>query len=799
MLLTTLKSLARHRAFSIPSILMLAGGTAIASICFAVLESAVLNAVPYGSPTRLVQAMKSQRSAGDAFWRLTRADFELLRERSRSFESLGYESAVPGSIAGLPIGQAGAMIAKVSPGFLDTLRIKPGLGRLFRPEDFEPASQGAVLLSAHFWTSAFSADPEVLGKVVTLQGARYTVIGVAPKAIRRPVNVADVWIPDTATATAADSASAGDKQVVARLREGITIEDARREIEGLKPAPMKGFQESYADRFALLSLVDQLVGATGSILNLLLGACLLVQLLACLNVGHLLLARRMGKAQELGIHMALGCSRERLCFNLLIEAVSVALPAALAALLIVWLMLPVATTVTSMAIGVETNAAISAQVLAFAIGLGLLSSVVCAVVPAVLVLRLDAALLMHERWRMSDLAFSASRLQDILVVAQVAAAVFVLSGFGLLAKSVYRLSAVNLGFKAEGLSYSMFDSGKLEFPASMHKLDEALLRIARLPAVESAAIGSTPVLTGASMKLSVAALTDAREWARVPPVHLQSVSEDYFATMGIALLEGRSFNRSDIKGSPCVVIVNRSFARLAWPKIGASGRYVDLNGGAGGERSPCEIVGVVSDARDVQLALPPEPALFFPHLQRPASGQATIITRSASVDLPVESIRKIVAEADPTRQWNFSTNLGELISTAIRPSTTRAKLLGGLAGLALLLALSGMYAAASFRFSQQAKDFGVRIALGASAKQLTVLIYSHYARLAVTGGLAGAAAGVALGRGFSAGLSLFQAEAFDFTVFAAAPLVCIVVVLGAIAAPTRRATTANPILLLRSE
>lgn len=794
-----LKSISRHPAFSIPAILMLAGGIAVSSVCYAVLGAAVLSAIPYEEATRLVQAMKSPKLASDSYWRLTRADFEILRHRARSFESLGYEVDVQGTIAGVPGGQTGVMIARVSPGLLTTLKMRPVLGRSFQPEDFQPGSPGVVLLSFGFWSGAFSANPGALGTQVMIDGRSYAVIGVAPRAVRRPVNVADIWIPDTSTETAPDAAALGDKLVVARLRQGVSLADAQRETEGLKPASIQGLPSTDTDRFSLFSFADQVVGAAGPILTLLLCACLSIQLLACLNVGHLLLARRMSKARDLGIQLALGCGKGRLCLNVLAEAAGVAVAAVLVAIPMVMILLPAAATVTSIAIRSETHANISLSVLAFSAGLGFLSSLICAVVPALLLLRLEVASLIHERWRMSELSLSASRVQDILIVVQMATAVLVMAGFGLLAKSVHQLSEVSLGFNSERLSYTTFDAGTVGFPASAHSLEAARESLARLPSVKSAAIGSTPLLTGAAMRLGVAALTDEGGWAALPPVLMQSVSGSYFNTMGVPLLAGRSFNLRDVRGAPCVAIVNRSFARLVWATPNATGRRIDISG-TGSGRAPCEIVGVAGDTRDITIASPPEPAVFFSHLQRAGSGQSTILIRtSGGHAVPTESIRGIVAAVDPTRHWNFSTDVGSLVATAIKPASTRAYLLGGLAALALLLAAGGMYAAATFSLGQRAREFGIRMALGAGKRDLAALVYGHYARLAAAGALAGVAAGLSVGRFFGAGLSLFEVKSFDVAVFTIVPLAGIVAVLAAIAAPTRRAAAANPSRLLRSE
>lgn len=772
----------------------------LATVCFAVLESVVLQAIPYEEPSRLVQVMKSPRQVSDSYWRLSAADFEVLRQRSRSFETFGYESHARAQVGGSPAGPTGAMVARVSPGLIEALRMRTAVGRPFRPEEYISGDQRAAILSYGLWTIAFAADPDVVGRSVTIDGEGFAVIGVAPREFRRPVSLADLWIPDVNSGAARDAAAISDKLVIGRLRRGVSMEEAQREIDALQPvsAPGSGGGVQGDDRFVLLSLTDQLVGKAGRILNLLLAACLAIQLLACVNVGHLLLARRMGRARDLGIQLALGCSRARLCAQVVAESLGVSLAAVAVSLLLFPFLLPAVAAVASAAIGSETHAGLSASVLVFSAAMGVASAMACSVVPAVLLLRLEVTTLLHERREMSGLALTAARVQDVLVILQVAAAVCVMTGFGLLAKSVYNLSAVTLGFEPARLSYSVFDAGPMGLPASALKVEEAIESLGRLPGVSSVAAGSTPLLTGAGMRLGLSVQTDQGEWHRVPPVLMQSVSSGYFATMGIPLVEGRAFTSRDVRGAPCVAIVNRSFARLVWPGTSAIGRRIDIGGGAGG--ATCEVVGVSGDSRDLMLSSPPEPAVFFSHLQRSGSGHVTILIRTAGdTPVPLETIRRAMAAADPSRRWDMTTDVGALVATAIKPSGTRAKLFGGLAVIALLLAAAGMYSAATFSLNERVKEFGVRTALGASPRQLAWFVYRHYGRLAAAGGMLGALAGVWLTRLAAAGLPLFETTAFDPAVFATVPVLCAAVVLAAIVAPTRQASTADPSALLRAE
>lgn len=627
-----------------------------------------------------------------------------------------------------------------------------------------------------------------------MNGISYTVIGVTPPQVKRPVSSADVWIPDATPAEDPSASKIGDKLVVCRLRTGVSLKDAERELSKLKPAPNRDSGHTGAERFFALSLADQIVGPAARILNLLLAACLLIQLLVCLNVGHLLLARRMNRVRDLGVQMALGCSAGRLCWNVVGEAMTLAAAVGVA-LPLIMLCLPTAGVVASAAIRSETHPVLSIPVLVFSIGAGFASSGVCAVVPALVLIRLEVTSLLHERWRLSDLALSASRLQDILIVVQLATAVAIMSGFGLLAKGLYQLSSVSLGFNPEGLSYAMFSGGAATFPGSAHNLERVVDRLSQLSGVDSVAIGSTPILMGVGMKTRVDVRTNTGEWTPMPSVVMQTVSGGYFRTMGIAL-KGRTFNDRDVRRAPCVAVVNQSFARVAWATTDALGKWIDVGGPA--RRIPCEVVGIAADTRDVAITLPPEPTVYFSHLQRAGSAHATILIRASRAPSE-EKVRAEVAAEDPNWRWDFSTDVGALVRTAIRPASVRARLNGSLAAVALLLAAGGMYAAVTFSLSERAKDLGVRVAPGAGTVQLMTFIYGHYSRLGAAGSLVGAAGAIWLGRFLIAGLSVVEVSRFDPLVFTAVPAFCFVMVLAAILPPVRHALRRNPASLLRAE
>jgi predicted permease len=791
-----LRFIVRDPKFSIPAILMLAVGVGLSGICYAVLEAAVFNAIPYDAPSRLVEIGRGGRLLEAARWRLTKADFESLRNSANWFEEIGYEVDSAGFIssdsgAPTPVGKAA-----ISPRLLNVFRVKPLLGRAFLPEDFDAAAPGTVLLSYSLWSQVFSSDPAVLGKPVTVDGTRAIVVGIMPKSMRLPVATAGLWLPDRRSGL--DDETSGDKLVVARLRGAVSLQQAQRDSELLEVKSLPGLSRTATDndRYRVVSLVDQLVGKTSRILNLLLAACLLLQVAACFNVGHLMVARRLRRAGDLGVQLALGSGMGRIYRNVVFEAGAIAAAGIAVAVPVIVAALPGAGVLASNVLSAEVHPELSLSVLAFGSALAAVSTLICAAGPILVLRRIEVISLIGRRWQTGELSVSASRLQDALVVLQVSIAVLLAVTLGVLLRGVYRLSNVDLGFQAESVSYISFDGGKTRLPESAVLLDEALRRLSQLPGVASAAVGSTPLLAGGRVVYAVSVKT-AQGWVNTPPAAYQSVSDAYFATLGIPFLKGRAFDRRDVPAGQCVAIVNRAFASSYWPGADAVGAEIDFSGGFGARRL-CTIVGVVADSRSVGLSSPPEPEFFRSFRQIRASANTVVIVRTAQKkSVSLAAVRRVVTEIDPTQRADFSTDIGSMVRSALMPAGTRAKLLGAIALCVFLLAAGGMYATASYHLGERAREIGIRMAMGASPFDIAILVYRRYAALAGLGGLLGGIAGIAFTRQAAASLLLSPSQAIDGLALLAAPLTCTLIVLASVAIPTVRAATVNPSDLFR--
>jgi putative ABC transport system permease protein len=777
------------------ALLMLAGGITVSACCYAILDAAVYRAIPFQSPDRLVEVVTKGRPATQS--RLSLADFKLITGFAHSFENVAYEEDVPATLERQ--GQAfTVMAAKVSSEYFRALGLRARIGRLPGPGDFGANSPMAVVISDALWKARFSSNPSVPGSRIRVDNEDAVVIGVLPENVRQPVCVAEVWICDRRPVLA----EVWDKYVVGRLRPSITIGQAAEEIAAFRPAAMPGVSagDNAANRYALLSVVDQLVGPSGRILKLVLLACLILQVLACISVGQLMLARRIGRMEEMGVRLALGASIPRLAMDVLLETAMLTMAALAAAAIATVIILPAASAAASTVLGSAIAARITPAVAGFSTVLAVASALLCALFPVFLLSRLESFALIRSRWETGPWNLTASRLQEMLMVVQVGGTIVLMMGFGLLIKSVYHLTGVPIGFDSRRLSCLVYTGSKHPFPASSNELNQALLNLSRAPGVESAGAGSVPILAGAAMRLrGVGARTSDGAWASLPPVLLNSVSAGYFGTLGVPVVDGRAFTQEDRIGSPCVAIVNQALARGVWPVERAVGQEITLNMGAP-QRHSCEVVGVVGNMRDVAIARPPEAELFVSMLQNPGAANAVIFVRAKPGQfVSPQLVNRVLLQADPTRELELTSDIGTLVSSALAPGETRLRLFGAFACIALLLAAGGSYAAARFGLSLRVRELGIRLALGARPLQIVSLTCGRYLRLSATGVLLGIAASAPFLHLFARSAALLEVGAFDMTVAATVSLACLTVIMASVVVPTVKALKRAPSQLLLTD
>lgn len=776
------RSLRRSPAFSVPAIVMLSGGIAASLCCYAVMDAAVFRAIPYQSPQLLYQLVIRGRSMARS--NLSGADFELVSNRSHCFESLAYEENFRAALTEKG-GQTNTVLAaRVSRDYFKALGLRAQLGRLPADADFRSAGTAGVVFSHALWASKFFSNKNIPGSRVTIDGEDMVVLGVLEEKVRHPVVAADVWITDIRSHVVAGDGR--NKYVIGRLRHFVPAERATQELLGLHPTDEAEFPKDVTEeeQFELVSVVDLLVGSSSRILRALLLACLILQLLACMSVGQLLVARRVSRLREAGIRLALGSSQARLWVEALGETAALMSFACLGAVAVAYVLLPAASAAASSSLGSPVDAEFTLGVFRFLALLALGSSILCSAFPLFLLRQLDSSSLIRARWESAVGSFGATHLQDLLMMGQLAGTVVLAVSFGLLLKSMYQLNDVSLGFVHDRLSCFVLGPSKLRFPASVSCLRSALAELSRSQDVQSTAVGSVPFLSGADMKLRGAGVRKTNgAWTPLPAVLLNAVSPEYFGTLGIEVVRGRSFNEGDREAAPCVVILNRSLAQSAWPDEKGVGERLALDWSARPQRT-CEVIGVVDDVRDVALARPPEPEIFTSLLQREGSLNAVIFLRAKpGRSISPQGVLKAIAGADPSREVEFASDVDELVSRAKAPGAARVKLFGAMALTALLLAAGGAYSAARFGLSLRVRELSVRLALGARPHQIVGLICRHYLRLSVSGVLLGLGISGPVLHSFAHSVAVLDGRTLDATVLLTASITCLVAIVASVIVP----------------
>lgn len=785
----------RQPAISVPAIVMLGIGISMSCVCFSLLEETVINAVPFPHPNQLVYVKKQPSGSVGSGWNLSRNDFDHLKSNAGNWLNLAYESVMLSVAGEQDKGQGKIAIAKVSREYFQVFGVRPFAGRLFRPEEFANDGTRVIIVSYRFWQTSLGGTDRAIGSQVSINQKPYVVIGIMPASVKAPVAVVEGWIADDTPILDWSAASQSNKTVIGRLRSDIDLQVAARELDRIPQLD----SDKRNMRFQIRSALEEWTGKTNWALSCLMAACLAIQFLACLNVGHLLMARRLNRIKELGVLIALGASLRSVLLSVFRESAVLSGIGMLVGVCLAFLLLPAAAALCTSLTAVECAPKLSWLVLSVGCAVGVVSSILCAVLPSLVLIGHAPMRLLQGNWAGNRSTTTVLGFQQFMLVGQVAVAVLFACCFGVVIREVHRLSSVETGFRPDRLSYAVFDLGKSWSGASAHSVENVLERVRALPGVESVAMGSTPLLTGATMQFKVSARTESGEWLTLPPVAMQTVSSGYFTTLGTPVIHGRSFTSLDVRGAPRVAIANKAFALLVWGKENAVGNQIDLAAGNGAVIG-CEIVGVVGDNRETSIGQAPVPMLYFSHLQRAGSGHLMILMRHApSSNANLKEVEKLVTASASDLRWNFSTDVQLQVDRALQPSRTRAMLLGLLSTLVLTLAAGGMYAAARFNVNSRAREFGVRVALGARVYQMVWLVYAFYGRLALLGGLLGAYLGVIAEQEIMRITPEAVAQSTGPLIYFTAPAACLLVVLIAVAEPVSRAATADPTNLLKME
>ncbi|HSK77681.1 MAG TPA: ABC transporter permease [Thermoanaerobaculia bacterium] len=797
-----LRVMIQSPGFSLAAILTLALGIGAATAIFSMVDAVLLRPLPFAGQDRLVTVWGEVRERNQAHVEVSLQDYEGWKEGNRVFSDLGLLAATDSDLAltggDQPLHVRGRL---VSANLFDVLGVRPALGRSFRPEEDRPDSQDVAVVSHGFWQRQLGGDPGVLGKSVSLDGEPHLVIGVMPAGFRFPRDV-DLWIPAGPLGTAPELKTIRVFEAIGRLKPGVSIEQAQTDmtalsvrLEEVHPQANQGY------RAALYPLVHEILGDTRPALLQLLAALALVLLIACANVAGLLLARAASRQKETAVRIALGAGRPRLIRQLLTESVLLAFLAAAVGLLLAWLGLRIVTAVGPADIPRLDEVGIDGRVLAFTLLVSLVTAVLFGLAPALQAARPDLTSSLKEGGK-SSASRGSRRLRSLLVVAEVALALVLLVGAGLVIRSFLHLQRTDLGFEPESLltmRITLYGDKRPEPHQWAAFYRDVAQRVEALPGVERASVVLLRPLSG-PIGWDYDFMIDGQtpdEQKTNPTSNHERVSPGYFRTMGIPLVAGRDFTWSDGAEAPKVAIVNRSMARRFWPGQDPLGKR--LRFGRPGREGPwMTVVGIAGDVRYRELQSV-KPDIYVPFLQDPHWAM-DLVVRTASDPLSAASaVTAAVQEVDRDQPVSGITTMERALSDTVARPRLRSFILGAFAALALLLAAVGLYGIIAQSVAQRRQEIGIRIALGAGRPEVLRLVLRQGLGLTLAGLAAGLVLAAAVGATGWLATLLYGVEPMDFVTFAAVPLVLLAVAVAASLLPALRATRVDPLTVLRAE
>jgi putative ABC transport system permease protein len=798
------RMLVKQPGFSLIAILTLALGIGANTAIFTVVDAALLRGLPYQDAGRLVQVWETRRLG----------EIKQLDASYPDYLDWGQQTAVIEGICGYT-GWDGSFTltgrteaeriegARVTASFFSVLGVTPLLGRGFLPDEDKTSAAATVIINHELWQRRFGADPQIVGRQIVLDGNGYTVLGVLPPSFQfAPMPKAELWVPLRPTPNQLNRRFMHWLDVIARLRPGISLEQASAQMNTVSARIERENADSHTGvGLKLVPLQEQIIGSVGSLLFILLVAVGCVLLIACANVANLQLLRASARRQEISIRLALGATRWRLVRQLFAESLLLTLlGGALGMTLAIWgveLLLAAIPSAQLAAMPYLQGITLNGRVFVFTSGLSLLTGVVFGLVPAWQSVKLDVNSSLKDSGRAST-GSGRQRFRSLLVVTEIALALVLLVAAGLLIKSTKRLLEVKLGFNPERLL-----TLQMELPTTKYSTDaqvrdfhqQLLSRVETLPGVISAASVNWLPLEGGPVDLLRVEGQPAPSSSAVPKTTTHVVSSAYFQTMGVALLKGRYFTDNDHQSAPQVLIINNTLARKLFGQQDPLGHRLFFEGD---DPKPFEIVGVVDDERIGELDGESVSVVYRPYLQDPWTKLNLVVRTSGEPEGVVNAVRGEVRALDQNLALYAVASMEQLI--AEHPATFLrrypALLLGIFAALALILAVIGIYGVISNMVSQRTHELGIRMALGAGRSEVLKLIIGQGLRLTLLGVASGLVGAVALTRLMRS--LLFEVSATDPLIFGFVTVLLVAAALLACYLPARRAAKLDPLAALRS-
>ena len=805
-----LRLLLKNPGFTLVGILTLALGIGATTAVFTLVNALLVRPLPYQDPSRLVLLFEHFKAQHLDTIPASPPEFLEYKTQVRSFEKLAAFNTATYNLAegDMPERIFGAV---VSADLFPLLGVQPVRGRTFHPEECAVGRDDVIVISERLWGRKFDRDPRVLGSKLMADGRAFTVVGIMPASFEFPLPLfnitgaqfgerADIWQPLGFKDSEMKHRGSRSYGVIGRLAPNVSPHQAQAELETVVRAMRSRFPNNYpqTDSFGatIYPLKEQVIGGMKPLLLILLGAVALVLLIACANLATMLLARATSREREMAIRVAVGARRARLLRQALTESVVLAMfGAGAGTFLAIWavdLVKTIGTQTVPRLAEVNVDATVLLVTLAIAIGTGL----VFGLVPGLASGKPDLTESLKEGGRGSTSGRRHNRLRDALVIAEVALALVLLTGAGLLLKSFVRLQNVNPGFNPRNVFTAEISLPALRYPDNKSQINfysELERRVANLPGVTHA--GFTVILpmsginSDSSFDIEGRPTDDAHPG---PDEEIRIVSSDYFRTIEMPLRKGRFFTPADKLDSPPVVIINRALAERYWPNEDALGKRIQIPTAT--KPVWATIVGIVGDIRHRGLDLPALPEFYVPLAQAPYNAMILTVRSTQDPRSLTSAIRREVQAIDPAQPIAHVRTLEQVIADSVAPRRLSVMLLAIFAGVALVLASVGIYGVMSFLVLQRTHEIGVRMALGAQRSDVLRLVISH--------------AGILIGAGTILGLIiallstsvlrsvLYEVSTLDVPTFLFVTLALAFVALIASYIPARRATRADPMLAL---
>jgi predicted permease len=790
------RSLVRTPGFTLIALATFAIGIGVNTAVFSVFNGVLLKPLGYPDADRITMVWNDNRRQAIKEDITSYPNYRDWAEQSQSYAHLAAYTSSSFNLTGAdePERLRGA---QVTANFFDVMGLSPLMGRVFTREHETPGKDTVVVLAHGFWQRRFGGRNDVLGQTIVLNGRSHEIIGVMPGTLRVPEN-AELWKPLAPAEQLRNARASFWLPVIGRLKPGVTVEQAQTEMTGITARLEEAYPSNRGFGAYVVGLHQQIIGDIERSLIVLLAAVSFVLLIACANLGNLMLGRTSARRKELAIRTALGADRWRIVRQIVTETMVLALLGSVIGLVLAYWATGFFVALGSGAIPRAEAVGMDARVLLYTLGLAIVAALLAGLVPALQASRPAVVDGLREGGRESGPALSRGT-RSVLIAAEVALAFMLLAGAGILVRTLWNMQQVDRGFRTDHIA-----SATVSLPAAQYRgpaegqafYARLLERVRALPGVESAA-----TTTGVLLPEVANSTVFEAEGRPVPPPEqrveypYETVSTGYFETLGISLVAGRTFADSDSPEARQVVIVNESLARREWPDQDALGRRIRPLGGD--DNSWMTVVGVIRDLRRSDVTRAVRPEMYFPALQSPTRTLTLVVRTAGDPQAIIPALRAEVKQLNPQLPLFATGTLAGQLSETMEQPRFRAVLLAGFAAIALLLAAIGIYGVTAHAVGQRRHEVGIRMALGARGADVLGLMMSQHLKPAIIGIVLGIIGAIGVSRSLES--LVFGVAAADPLTLGAMGLTLIVVAALACWVPARRATTVDPLVALRVE